>query len=301
PEHTLESYRKAIEDGADFVEPDLVLTKDGVLIARHEPNITDTTNVADHPEFADRQRTVAKGNAVTIDGEVQEGWFAFDFTRAEIKTLRAKERLPFRDHQFDGLFEIPTLQEIIDFVKAREAALGKTIGIYPETKHPTFHAATLPAFNMDKLLVDTLHANGYHGPRAPVFIQSFEVGNLKDIRSMTDLPIIQLLDALDIRPDGTLIFNQPYDFVVSGDPRTYGDLLTPAGLKEIATYANGIGPWKRMIVSVDANNMLLPPTTLVQDAHAAGLKLHPYTFRNEDRFLAADYLGDPVKEYEQFY
>jgi glycerophosphoryl diester phosphodiesterase len=301
PEHTLESYRQAIADGADFVEPDLVLTKDGVLIARHEPNITDTTNVADHPEFADRKRTVAKGNAVTIDGTVEEGWFAFDFTLAEIKTLRAKERLPFRDHQFDGLYEVPTLQEIINFVKSREAALNRTIGIYPETKHPTFHAQILPQFDMNRLLVDTLESNGYHGPHASVFIQSFEVSNLKAIRQMTDLPIIQLYDALDIRPDGTLIYNQPYDFVVSGDPRTYGDLLTPAGLAEVAGYATGIGPWKRMIVSVDANNFLVKPTSLVKDAHAAGLLVHPYTFRDEDRYLAADYAGDPRLEYEQFF
>ncbi|XWK88426.1 MAG: esterase-like activity of phytase family protein [Phormidium sp.] len=293
PEHTLAAYELAIDLGADFIEPDLAITKDGVLIARHENDITGTTDVANRPEFANRRTTKV------IDGQSITGWFTEDFTLAELKTLRAKERLSFRDQSFNGQFEVPTLQEVIDLAKRKSLEKGRTIGIYPETKHPTyFQSIGLP---LEDRLVDILNKNGYIGPEAPVFIQSFEVANLKYLNTITDVPLVQLLDAIDLRPDGTLIETQPYDFVVSGDPRTYGDLRTPQGLAEIATYADGIGPWKRMIVSVDANNRTLPPTTLVQDAHAVGLLVHPYTFRDEPRYLAANYNGDPEAEYEQFY
>ncbi|MGA7954359.1 MAG: esterase-like activity of phytase family protein [Gloeobacterales cyanobacterium] len=312
PEHTLASYELAIELGADFIEPDLVSTKDGVLIARHEVNIKDTTDVADRPEFADRFTTK------TIDGVTEPGWFADDFTLAEIKTLKAKERLPFRDQSFNGQFEVPTLQEIIDLVKKVEADTGCKIGIYPETKHPTYHASV--GLSLEQPLVDILKQNNFTDP-SRVFIQSFEVGNLKKLNQMIDVPLIQLLDATDVALDGTLIETRPYDFVVSGDPRSYGDLRTPEGLKEIASYADGIGPWKRMIVSVkgtdadgdgiaddvngdgavnDADKTLLSPTSLVKDAHAADLLVHPYTFRNEGLYLAADYKGDPELEYRQF-
>lgn len=313
PEHTLASYRLAIQMGADFIEPDLVSTKDGVLIARHEVNIKDTTDVADRPEFAARRTTKI------IDGVTEEGWFVDDFTLAEIKTLRAKERLPFRDQSYNGLFEIPTLTEIIDLVKEVETTTGKKIGIYPETKHPTYHQSVgLP---LENKLVQTLRDNNFTDPTR-VFIQSFEVSNLQLLNTLINVPLIQLLDAADIALDGTLIENQPFDFLVSGDARTYGDLRTPTGLAAIATYADGIGPWKRMIVSVrgvdadgdgnaddvngdgivnDADRFLLPPTTLVTDAHGAGLLVHPYTFRNEGRYLAADYNGDPGAEYEQFF
>ena len=312
PEHTLASYGLAIDLGADFIEPDLVSTKDGVLIARHEVNIKETTDVADRPEFADRFTTK------TIDGVTETGWFADDFTLAEIKTLKAKERLPFRDQSFNGQFEVPTLQEILDFVKQVEAETGRKIGIYPETKHPTYHASV--GLSLEQPLVDILKQNNFTDP-SRVFIQSFEVGNLKKLNQLIDVPLIQLLDATDVALDGKLIETRPYDFVVSGDPRTYGDLRTPEGLKEIASYADGIGPWKRMIVSVkgtdadgdgkaddvngdgavnDADKTLLPPTSLVKDAHAANLLVHPYTFRNEDRYLAADYKGDPELEYRQF-
>lgn len=293
PEHTLASYELAIDMGADFIEPDLVITKDGVLVARHENDITGTTDVANRPEFADRKTTKV------VDGQSITGWFTEDFTLAELKTLRAKERLSFRDQSFNGQFEIPTLQEIIDLAKRKSAETGRTIGIYPETKHPTyFKSIGLP---LEDRLVDILNKNGYIGPEAPVYIQSFEVANLKYLNTKTDVPLVQLLDAVDVGPDGRLIETKPYDFVVSSDPRTYGDLRTPQGLAEIATYADGIGPWKRMIVSVDANNKTLPPTTLVQDAHAAGLLVHPYTFRNEPTYLATDYNGDPDAEYDQFY
>ncbi|MBD2448882.1 phytase [Nostoc sp. FACHB-152] len=318
PEHTLGSYMRAIERGADFIEPDLVVTKDGVLIARHEPNLINTTDVADRPEFTDRKTTKV------VDGVEEEGFFAEDFTLAEIKTLRARIQPDFRPQAFNDLYEIPTLQEIIDLVKQVEADTGKKIGIYPETKHPTYFANQ--GVNTSQKLVDLLVANNFTDP-SRVFIQSFEVGNLKELNNVImpaadiDLPLVQLLDAVDVNLDGSLIETKPYDFVVSGDSRTYADLRTPAGLQEIATYAEGIGPWKRMIVSVqgvdnnndgqaddvnadglvnDADKTLTTPTSLVDDAHDAGLLVHPYTFRNEGRYLAADYNGSPQKEFEQF-
>lgn len=313
PEHTLASYELAIEQGADFIEPDVVSTKDGVLIARHEVNIKDTTDVADHPEFADRFTTKI------IDGTPEEGWFADDFTLAEIKTLRAEERLEFRDQSFNGQFEIPTLQEVIDLAKVKSAD-GRTIGIYPETKHPTYHDSV--GLSLEEPLVDILKANGYNQEDSPVFIQSFEVGNLKELNTLIDVPLVQLLDAADISLNGEIVEKKPYDFVVSGDDRTYGDLRTPEGLAEIAEYADGIGPWKRMIVSLesvdangdvsadditgdslvdDADKFLTDPTSLIDDAHAAGLLVHAYTFRNEDSYLAQDYNSNPELEYEQFF
>ena len=308
PEHTLASYRLAIQLGANYIEPDLVSTRDGVLIARHEPNITGTTDVSSRPEFASRQTTRQ------VDGRAETGWFADDFTLAEIKTLRAVERLPAlrtESASFNGQFEVPTLQEVIDLAKQESLSSGRTIGIYPETKHPTyFQQLGLP---LEQRLVDTLNANGLTGPDAPVFIQSFEVANLKQLNGLTDVPLVQLLDANDVRPDGTLDFNQPYDFVVSGDARTYGDLLTPEGLAEVATYANGLGPWKRMIVPTTGTDLngdgtisadeltITTPTSLIDDAHRAGLLVHPYTFRSEPTFLARGYGGDPVAEYLQFY
>ena len=308
PEHTLASYELAIEQGADFIEPDVVSTKDGVLIARHENEISGTTNVADRPEFADRQTTKI------IDGVEVTGWFTEDFTLAEIKTLRAKERLPeLRPDSaaFDGMFEIPTLEEVIDLVQQKSAEIGRTVGIYPETKHPTYFDSI--GLSLEEPLVATLAANGYTDADDPVFIQSFEVGNLEELNTLTDVPLIQLFDAAEV---------QPYDFVASGDSRTYGDLLTPTGLDAIATYADGIGPWKRLIVPAapvdndgdgqpddlngdgvisDGDQLLQPPTSLIDDAHAAGLLVHAYTFRNEDFFLSPDYNGNPELEYEQFF
>ena len=318
PEHTLASYKLAIARGADFIEPDLVVTKDGVLIARHEPDITGTTDVSTRREFANRKTTKM------IDGVATTGWFAEDFTLAEIKTLRAVERLAFRSQTANGLYEIPTLDEIIALVKETEQSTGQKIGIYPETKHPTYFSEK--GYDTSQLLVDTLVKNKFTDPDR-IYIQSFEVGNLKALHSTImpkagiDIPLIQLLDADDVRNDGSLIEIQPYDFVKSGTNLTYGDLRTPAGLKEIATYADGIGPWKRMIVSVktvdkdgdgkpddlnadgvinDADKVTLAPTSLVQDAHAVGLLVHPYTFRNEPRYLASDYNGNPELELRQF-
>ncbi|PAX54311.1 glycerophosphodiester phosphodiesterase [Brunnivagina elsteri CCALA 953] len=318
PEHTLASYKLAIDRGADFIEPDLVSTKDGVLVARHEPNIINTTDVSDRPEFASRKTTKI------VDGVPEEGFFVSDFTLAELKTIRAKMPQSFRSQAFNGLFEIPTLDEIIELVKQEETLTGRKIGIYPETKHPIYHDGL--GLSLEEKLIDTLVKNGFTDPKR-VFIQSFETSNLKELNSILmpkagiDLPLVQLLDAEDVRLDGSLIEVQPYDFVVNEDSRTYGDLRSPAGLQEIATYADGIGPWKRMIVSVkgvDANNdgkaddingdgavndadkTTLPPTTLIQDAHAVGLQVHPYTFRNEERYLAADYNGNPELEFRQF-
>jgi uncharacterized repeat protein (TIGR01451 family) len=322
PEHTLASYQLAIERGADFIEPDLVVTKDGVLIARHEPDISGTTDVASHAEFANRKTTKM------LDGEVVTGWFAEDFTLAEIKTLRAVERLSFREHTFDGVFQIPTLDEIIALVKQTEKDTGKKIGIYPETKHPTYFADK--GFNTSQLLVDNLVKNNFTDP-SRIFIQSFEVSNLKALHNTIlpkaglSIPLVQLIDAYDVADDGTLLYQdvnaRPYDFAVAGNTRTYGDLITPAGLSEIATYANAIGPWKRQIVSVkivdnngdgkaddlngdgvinDADKVTLPPSSLVSDAHNVGLLVHPYTFRNEARYLASDYGGNPENELKQF-
>lgn len=318
PEHTLASYKLAIERGADFIEPDLVATKDGVLVARHEPNILNTTDVASRPEFADRR------TKKFVDGVEEEGFFVSDFTLAEIKTIRAVMPQNFRTQEFNGQFEIPTLEEILDLVQQEEAATGRKIGIYPETKHPTYHFSL--GLSLEERLIDTLVEKGFTDP-SRVFIQSFEVGNLKELKSRimpeagVDLPLVQLLDAADVNLDGSLQEVRPYDFVVTGDQRTYADLRSPNGLKEIASYAAGIGPWKRMIVSVkgqdangdgiaddvngdgavnDADKTTLPPTTLIQDAHAVGLQVHPYTFRNEPRFLAADYRGNAQLEFQQF-
>jgi glycerophosphoryl diester phosphodiesterase len=311
--------------GADYIEPDLVSTKDGILIARHENEISGTTDIADRPEFANRQTTKI------IDGVSFTGWFTEDFTLAEIKTLKAKERLSFRDRSYDGLFEVPTFEEVIQLAQQKSIELGRTIGIYPETKHPTYfsnptYTSTVtpgPAsLSLEEPLVALLNAYGYITKDSPVYIQSFEVGNLKKLNAMTDVSLVQLFDATDIVLDGTLIENQPYDFVVSGDSRTYGDLRTSIGLAEVATYADGIGPWKRMIVSVrgvdlngdgqaddingdgvvnDADKNLTAPTSLIDDAHQAGLLVHPYTFRNEARYLASDYQVNPFLEYEQFF
>jgi glycerophosphoryl diester phosphodiesterase len=276
PEHTLAAYELAIAMGADFIEPDLVSTSDGVLVARHENEISSTTDVAEHPEFADRRTTK------TIDGLQVTGWFTEDFTLAELKTLRARERLPDLrpdNTAFDGLYEIPTLQEVIDVAKSAG------VGLYPETKHPTYFDSI--GLSLEEPLVETLHANGYRGRRAPVFIQSFETANLRQLNRMTKLPLVQLLADT----------GRPYDFTVAGDPRTYADLATPQGLREIATYADGIGPNKTLIIPLDDSGRLTEPTSLVDDAHRAGLVVHPWTFRNENMFLPVDFRqGDPSAE-----
>jgi glycerophosphoryl diester phosphodiesterase len=270
PEHTLGSYELAIQQCADFIEPDLVSTRDGVLIARHENEIGGTTDVADHPEFASRRTTK------TIDGVSITGWFTEDFTLAEIKTLRAKERLPDvrpANTAYDGVYEIPTLQQVLDLARRSRTCDGHVVGVYPETKHPSYFAGIgLP---LEEKLVDVLDRNGYRGAHAPVFIQSFEVGNLQKLRSMTELPLVQLIDCS----------GRPWDFTVSGDPRTYADLVKPSGLDFIASYANGIGVCKNALIPRDAEGNLAAPSPVIADAHAAGLIVHGWTFRRENQFL----------------
>src|ERR671925_13062 len=229
-DHTLQGYALAIKLGADYVEPDLVATKDGHLIARHEPNIIATTDVESHPEFADRRRTAV------VDGVEQEGFFASDFTLAEIKTLRAVQPFPERPQQFNGKFEIPTLEEVIALVKRESHKRHRTIGIYPETKHPTYHRDLgLP---LEGRLVAALRKAGWNRRGAPVFIQSFEQSNLKQLNRMTPVRLVQLVDANAVNPDGTLDytapFDRPYDWTASGRPGTFGDLTTDAGLDEVA-------------------------------------------------------------------
>jgi glycerophosphoryl diester phosphodiesterase len=299
PEHTLAAYELAIALGADYIEPDLVSTKDGVLIARHENEISETTDVASHAEFAHRQTTKI------IDGESKIGWFTEDFTLAELKTLRAKERIgelrrrsqpqASQNTAYDGLLEIPTLQEVIDLVKRKSAEINRAIGIYPETKHPTYFKSI--GLALEPPLLATLAANGYQGANAPVFIQSFEVSNLQDLSTKTDLPLVQLLNNS----------GKPNDFVVSGDERTYADLATASGLEEIAKYAQAVGVHKNLLVPRDSSGKLRRretaycQTSLVIDAHAAGLLVHVWAFRNEDYFLPLDFQGNPHGEYELFF
>lgn len=280
PEHTLATYYIAIQQGADCVEPDLVMTKDGVLVARHENEIGGTTDVADRPEFASRRTTK------TIDGVAITGWFTEDFTLAELKTLRARERIPSvrpGNTRFDGMFEVPTLEEVLQLVRAVNANRGagekpgKEVCVYPETKHPTYFQGI--GLAMEAPLVKLLDRYGYSGPNAAVFIQSFEVANLKALAKVTKVPLVQLLDA-----DG-----RPYDFVVAGDPRTYADLATPAGLAEIAGYARGVGVNKNLVIPRATGDFLGTPTALVTNAHAAGLIVHGWTFRAENQFLPADF------------
>jgi glycerophosphoryl diester phosphodiesterase len=278
PEHTLAAYERAIAMGADFIEPDLVSTRDGILVARHENEISGTTDVANHPEFAARKATKK------IDGAPITGWFTEDFTLAELKTLRVKERIPQLrpdNATFDGQLSIPTLQEVIDLAK-RSSRRGRKIGIYPETKHPTYFDSV--GLSMEEPLVRTLHEAGYQGKNAPVFIQSFEVANLKDLNRMTRLPLAQLISQ----------GGQPYDFTARGDTRTYADMVTPTGLAEIATYADGVGVEKNLIVPRSPAGNLLQPTSLIRDAHAAGLVVHSWTFRRENFFLPTELRrGDP--------
>jgi len=262
PEHTLASYRLAAIMGADFIEPDLVSTKDGVLIARHENEIGDTTDVA--TKFPDRKRTKH------IDEVDVTGWFTEDFTLAEIKTLRAKERLPFRSHNFDGLFDVPTFDEVIELAQKMSAEMGRPIGVYPETKHPTyFRSIGLP---LEERLLEGLDRQGWNRRDSPVFIQSFE-DNLRRMRTKTGLRMIRLLE---------------------------GDIPSNAELREIATYADGIGPNSRMVLPVDAEGRLKPPTDLVKRAHAAGLLVHIWTLRAEPVFLSPSYNGDFDAEFRQF-
>lgn len=289
PEHTLESYAHAVRGGADFIEPDLVPTSDGVLVARHENEIAGTTDVAAHPEFAARRATKV------IDGAAVTGWFTEDFTFAELKTLRARERLPElrpANTSWDGHFEIPSFDEILALAASESVRTGRPIGVYPETKHPSYFAGIgLP---LEPTLVTQLEAAGYTGPDDAAFIQSFEVANLKALRSLTRVRLIQLVG--DDRP-------------ADDAAMTYDAMTLPAGLAAIAAYADGVGPAKSRIIPRDAAGRSLPPTQFVGDAHRAGLLVHPYTFRSENIFLPAELRrgddparhGDAAGEYAAFF
>ncbi|KIC01843.1 glycerophosphodiester phosphodiesterase [Flavobacterium sp. JRM] len=324
PEHTIEGYTKAIEMGADFIEPDLVMTKDGQLVVRHEPMLSGTTNVSEIPAFASKKTTK------NIDGAMITDWFVSDFTLAEIKQLKAKQAFAERSQAYNNKYSIPTFAEVIALVKQKSAQSGRVIGIYPETKHPSFHEA-LGLKITDKLL-EMLTAEGWNSASSPVYIQSFEVSNLQYIRSKSTVKIIQLLSCYDVALNGDLIFTvpegeiisdgKPYDWHLKGDTRDYGFFRTQEGLDFVKTYATGIGPWKPFIIPYkgtdvnkdgkaddinadgkvdDADKEALSPTTLISDAHKKGLLVHAYTFRNEGKRLLSNYKNNPTLEYQAFY
>lgn len=280
PEHTREGYTLAVEMGADFIEPDLVSTKDGVLVARHENEIGATTDVADR--FPDRRRTKV------VDGQSVTGWFIEDFTLAEVKLLRARERLPFRSHAFDGQFEIPTFDEVVTLAQELSKRVGRPVGIYPETKHPSyFEGLGLP---LEPALVATLDQHGWNRADAPVFIQSFEVANLRALRARTPVRLIQLLDER----------GGPWDRRDAETYRTVQQLISDAGLREIASYAHGIGANRRLVLPAATDGSILPATDLVRRAHAAGLLVHVWTLRSEPVFLPPTFAGHPEREYLAF-
>jgi glycerophosphoryl diester phosphodiesterase len=289
PEHTLASYQLAIELGADYIEPDLVATRDGHLIARHEPLLDDTTDVKSRPEFASRRSTK------TLDGKEVAGFFASDFTLAEIRQLRAVQSNPARSKEFDGKFTVPTFEEILDLVEQESAKRGRRIGIYPETKHPAFHLQLeLP---LEDRLLDVLNRRGLNKAGTPIFIQSFESANLQYLHAKTELPLVQLMD------EGSLIYDAGGRRVVSVSIPDYGDDRgggRPTSLADVAKYANAIGPWKRQILR-DVGQPKLLTTSVIEQAHQAGLRVHTYTFRNEPATLAPEYNNDPLQEYQRFY
>ncbi|MGW2746404.1 glycerophosphodiester phosphodiesterase [Streptomyces sp. NPDC001450] len=276
PEHTFGSYNLALDLGADVVEAgDLVPTKDGHLVCRHEPEIGGTTNVASHPEFADRKTTKV------LDGVPTTGWFTEDFTLAELKTLRAVERIPAnRPHNtlYNGRWEIPTFEEVLKWQDEQTRKRGRQVWIYPETKHPTYFRKL--GLALEERVAKLLRKYGKDSRNSPVILQSFEPSSIQKLNQLVDNPLVVLLSSATSRP---------YDFVEAGDPRTVADLITPKGLREIAGYAQGIGPTLDLIIPKNADGTLGQPTTLVADAHKVGLVLHPYTMRNENPFLPAEY------------
>ncbi|MFI6764109.1 glycerophosphodiester phosphodiesterase [Streptomyces sp. NPDC050355] len=275
PEHTFGSYQLALDMGADVIEQDLVPTKDGHLVCRHENDITATTDVSAHPEFADRKTTK------TVDGTALTGWFTEDFTLAELKTLRAKERIPgTRQHNtlYDGRWQVPTFEEVLRWAEREGRKRGRRVWLHIETKHPTYFRKL--GLGLEERVAKALRAHGRHREDSPNFLQSFEPGSIQRLGRLVDCPKVVLLDAPNTRP---------WDFVEAGDPRTVADLIKPAGLKWIAGFAQGIGPSLTDIIPRDAAGNSGKPTSLVKDAHAAGLVLHPYTGRNENTFLPTDY------------
>jgi glycerophosphoryl diester phosphodiesterase len=281
PDHTLESYQLAIDQGADFVEADVVITKDGVLICRHECDLGETTDVAQR--FPERKRKAE------IDGETVEGWFAHDFTLAEIKTLRARQPLAFRDKSFDGKFEVPTFEEQLELVKSANSKRKVPIGVIPEIKHSTYHAKL--GLTIEDRLLALLSKYGCTTRESPCVIQSFEVDNLKALSKRTKVRLLQLIGGpKDI----------PADVQARGGTTTYTDLVSADGLAEIAKYAWAIGPSKAYALPVDADGRLTAVAPWLADAKRVGLKVIVHTFRNEPRYLAKDFGGDPLKEYERW-
>ncbi|MGV3522894.1 MAG: glycerophosphodiester phosphodiesterase [Candidatus Sericytochromatia bacterium] len=278
PEHTLEAYARAIEQGADYIEPDLVVTRDGHLVARHENEIGETTDVASR--FPERKRTQL------IDGQPMTGWFIEDFSLAEVKQLKARQRLSFRDQSHNGQYPVPTLDEIAGLLRETEAKTGRKVGLYLETKHPShFQRIGLP---IEPRLLRFLRAQHLDRTDAPVFIQSFEMGNLQWLNRHVDVPLIQLIEEV----------GQPADQIGTGI--SYASMLSPQGLAQVKTYADGIGPYKRLIVP-EREGKLQPPTDLIERAHALGLKVHPWTFRSDKEYLATDYNAQTEAEYHQFF
>ena len=289
PEHTLEAYALAIDQGADFIEPDLVMTRDGILVARHENEISETTDVADHPEFAARRATRK------IDGRAVTGWFTEDFTLAELKTLRTRERLPKlrpANTMLDGRDPIATFAEVLAIAEARSRETGRTIGVYPELKHPSyFRAAGLP---MEGALLATLAHFGHRSRSAPIFIQCFEIAPLQRLRGLTKIRLVQLMADDGAPADRTDL--------------PYRAMATAQGLRAISRYADGVGPAKALIIPRDASGASLAPTRFVADAHAARLLVHPWTFRPENVFLPLEHRrgtdpaahGDMAGEIAQF-
>ena len=276
PEHTVAAWELAARMGADVIEPDLVPTRDGVLVCRHEPEISGTTDVARHPEFADRRKTL------TIDGTETTGWFTQDFTLAELRTLRAVERLPLlrqRNTVYDGAYQVPTFDEALATRRRLSAELGRTIGIIPEIKHPTFFRSIDRP--MEREVVARLKAFGLNTSRAPVTVQSFELTNLRELRTRLGLRTSTVFL--------TAATGAPADLVAAGDPRRYADLLTPAGLRDLARFVGGIGPALDQVIPRSPDGTLGAPTRLVEDAHAAGLRVVPYTLRPENSFLPLDF------------
>ena len=301
PEHTLAAYQKAIEEGADFIEPDLVPTKDGYLVARHESEIKETSNISALPQFADRNQSKV------IDGVTYQGWFTEDFNLTELQQLKARERIPDlrpANTQYNDLYAIPTLEQIIELADAHYRKTGKIIGLYIETKHPSYFASLNLA--MEDRLLSTLAKYEYTRNIAPVYLQSFEVGNLQYLheqlerhKTLKHAKIVQLYSSKN---------TQPADYALNGNNISYGDLATPEGLKFVASYADGVGPSKTYILP---NTQPATPTSFVQDAHQYGLKVHPYTLRSENHFLpdyldcsanAAEYCeAGALKEFELFF
>jgi len=273
PEHTLAAYELAARMGADMIEPDLVMTADGVLVDRHEPEISGTTDVADHPELADRRTTK------TIDGVTHTGWFTEDLTLAELKTLRAVERVPElrqRNTPYDGAYEVPTFEEVLQLRERLSAELGREVGVIPEIKHGTYFDSL--GLSMEEAVVAALREHGLDGADAPAAVQSFETANLRELDGEVDVPLVQLTS-----PTGS-----PADLVAAGDPRTWADVVSPAGLADVAEYADVLGPDKSQVIPLAADGTLGEPTSLVTDAHAAGLLVVPYTFRPENDYLPAE-------------